>query len=191
MTLLTKARPNSRTRAESEFARLADEEGAIWALLNVGCIELLDQHHEEALARINTAHQRSRTAGFKEGIAWTLNVLGWIALEAGQLDEAKETLQESLSRHRELGDLWRASSVTEALAALAVGRGDPARGAQLLGIASAIRRRLGTPVPQCEVARVEQTRDACRAALGGQLAILHEAGAALPLDHAIRFALES
>ena len=49
----------------------------------------------------------------------------------------------------------------------------------------------GTPIPQCEVARVEQTRDACRAALGGQLAVLHEAGAALPLDHAIRFALDA
>lgn len=176
--------------AEASFGVLADEEGAIWVLLNLGCIDFFEKKLEDAAARINAAHQRSRTAGFKEGIAWTLHVLGWIALERRQLDEAKETLQESLSRHRTLGDLWRAASVIESLAALSAAGGNGVRGSKLLGIASSIRRRIGTPVPRCEQSGVDETRNQCRMQVGAELARLHEAGAAMPLDAAIRFALE-
>ncbi len=176
-------------RAEAEFAQLADEEGAIWALLNLGAVDYWQGALEEARTRVNAAHQRSRTAGFKEGVAWTLNVLGWIALDELQRDEAKETLQESLAVHRELGDLWRSSSVLEALAALASSCADSRRCAKLLGVASALRRRIGTPVPRCERARIEELRANCRHALGDHFALLHESGAAMPLDAAFRFAL--
>ena len=66
----------------------------------------------------------------------------------GDPARAARVLQDSLRLHWELGDRWRSASVLEAL-------GGVIRDPRLLGAASAVRTRLGAPVPPCERAQYD------------------------------------
>lgn len=125
------------------FRDRRDTEGVAWSLLNLAAAALYSGDVQRAEQRLDECLSWSRTGGFKEGIAWSLNLLGYALRVRGEARRAEQILQDSLRLHWELGDRWRSSSVLEAIAGL---RRDP----RLLGAATALRTRLGTPVPPCE-----------------------------------------
>ena len=98
---------------------------------------------ERAEERLDECLSWSRAGGYKEGIAWSLNLLGAALRKRGEAWRAETILQDSLRLHWELGDRWRSCSVLETLGGL---RRDP----RLIGAAAALRARLGTPVPPVE-----------------------------------------
>ncbi|HEX6095318.1 MAG TPA: protein kinase [Thermoanaerobaculia bacterium] len=130
------------------FRDRQDTEGAAWSLLNLAAADLYSGALDRAEARLEECLSWSRAGGYKEGIAWSLNLFGCVLRARGDLQRAETFLHDSLQLHWELGDRWRSASVLEALGGL---RRDP----RLLGAASVLRARLGTPVAPVERAQVE------------------------------------
>ena len=87
---------------------------------------------------------------FCEGVAWATNQLGVLARLRGELDLALRLQQESLTEHRALGDRWRAASVLDELAAIAIARRDAVAAVQHLAAADGCGPRSEAPVPACE-----------------------------------------
>jgi hypothetical protein len=130
------------------FRERRDTEGVAWSLLNLAAASMYSGDLELAEERLDECLSWSRAGGYKEGIAWSLNLLGDVLRERGETWRAESILQDSLRLHWELGDRWRSCSVLEALGGL---RRDP----RMLGAAAALRARLGTPVPPVERPRYE------------------------------------
>jgi predicted ATPase len=131
------------------FRERRDTEGVAWSLLNLAAAALYSGKLERAEERLDECLSWSRAGGFKEGIAWSLNLLGCVLRARDDAWRAETMLQDSLRLHWELGDRWRSASVLEALAGL---RRDP----RLFGAATALRTRLGTPVPPVERTQYEK-----------------------------------
>jgi predicted ATPase len=130
------------------FRERQDTEGASWSLLNLAAAALYSGDLDRAEARLEECLAWSRAGGYKEGIAWSLNLFGCVLRARGDLRRAESFLVDSLQLNWELGDRWRSASVLEALGGL---RRDP----RLLGAASLLRARLGTPIPPVERTQVE------------------------------------
>jgi len=130
------------------FRDRRDTEGAAWSLLNLAAAALYGGELERAEQRLEECLSWSRAGGYKEGIAWSLNLFGYVLRARGETRRAETFLHDSLQLHWELGDRWRSASVLEALGGL---RRDP----RLFGAASALRARLGTPVPPVERVQVD------------------------------------
>ncbi|MDX2703095.1 BTAD domain-containing putative transcriptional regulator [Streptomyces sp. PA03-6a] len=108
--------------------------------------------------------------------------LGRIAQEEGDTALARGHLREAAGVEHGARDLPLAANLADAFAGLALAEGDPARAAELLGVASALR---GTEVPAGPDAA--RTEGAARAALGDPAhQEAYARGAGLPADRALR-----
>jgi non-specific serine/threonine protein kinase len=148
--------------AERCFAGLGDAEGTVWVVLNRAAAAHYAGAGGEARSLSERALGEATCAAFPEGIAWALYLLGLGSTARSEWTQAWAQLSASLRKNRRLGDLWRAASVIEALATVAVGRARSGRDSRLpaaeaaelalvlLAGAQALRVRLGTPVPRCE-----------------------------------------
>jgi predicted ATPase len=172
---------------EDELRQLGDPELTVWALLNRGAIL---HHKRDPAARdwLGRAFAQAIAARFYEGIAWSLDLIGKVSLERGELLQARAQLATSLRVHRRLGDRWRCASVLEALAAVAVASGRPARGAVYLGAADSIRNQIGAPVPACERPMLASTEARGVDMIGGAFEAGRERGRRMPLDQTIELA---
>ena len=108
----------------------------------------------------------SLAVGYREGVAWSLNLLGVLSIEHKEFTRAYSVLQESLREHWDLGDRWRAASVLEALAAVDAMTGQYDRAARLLGTAAALRATIGAPTPPVERGLIRRATTALDAAVG-------------------------
>jgi DNA-binding CsgD family transcriptional regulator len=132
----------------------------------------------------------SREAGYREGIAWSLNELGIVAYRQGDLGRADASLEESLRVHHDLGDRWRIASVLEGLAGTACARGEFELAARIFGAAEALREAIGTPVPLCERPDRDSNVATARARLDDAAwAALWAEGQAMSLGEAVGYAL--
>jgi hypothetical protein len=130
----------------------------------------------------------------KVSLAWSLNQLGNDALEQGDLDTARQLLEEGAVIARELeeeeGNPYWVPAYLESLSMLATREGRPQIAARLLGAAQAARaasRRPGSLTREDLDARTE----ALRSALGSSLESELEAGRALPPRKALEIAVGS
>jgi non-specific serine/threonine protein kinase len=176
--------------AERELRAVGDVEGTVWALLNQGAIHHHAGDAAAARAALELAFAEAASAGFQEGIAWSLDLMGRGSLARGELLQARAQLHASLRVQRRLGDLWRCASVLEALAAVLVADGRPLRGALYLGAADAIRDRIGAPTPACERAVRAGCEAAGETALGAAFAAGLIRGRRTPLDEVVAMAAE-
>lgn len=166
-----------------------DGERLVWAMLNLGAVALYRGNHDGAQSLLAESLTVADEIGYREGTAWALNLLGLARCRAGDHPGAEELLRDSIELHRALGDEWRTASVLEALASCAVELGDAPRAARLLGAASAVRARIGVPIPACEVPDHERTVAAAQAELGAdRLESARVAGSAIPLDRLVAVA---
>jgi predicted ATPase/serine/threonine protein kinase len=131
------------------FRERRETEGVVWSLLNLAAADLYSGRLDLSEEKLEECLSWSRMGGFKEGVAWSLHLLGYALRARGDEKRAVSMLQDCLQLHWELGDRWRTASVLEALGGL---RREP----RLIGAASALRMRLGTPVPPVEVAQFEK-----------------------------------
>ncbi len=172
---------------ESELRALGDPEITVWYLLDRGAIL---HHRGDPSARdvLGRAFAEAIAARFHEGIAWSLDLIGKVSLERGELMQARAQLAASLRVHRRLGDRWRCASVLEALAAVAVASERPARGAVSLGAADAIRDGINAPVTACERPMLASTEARGVDAIGQAFDAGRERGRRTPLDQTIELA---
>jgi predicted ATPase len=85
--------------------------------------------------------------GNLEGVTLALDVLGAVAMDAGDYSAARAYFAEGLVHLRDLGARSRISDSLERFALLAEAEGQPERATRLVGAASAVREGSGVTVP--------------------------------------------
>jgi tetratricopeptide (TPR) repeat protein len=107
-----------------------------------GRLARLQGERERAKALLESCLALSRELGDRQGIAFTLNVLGHLAY--GDWETATRLFEESLAISRELGDRWAIAHALSNLSGVARhGRGDVAATRTLHSESLAIQREIG------------------------------------------------
>jgi len=84
-----------------------DNQGILYALVRlVRCLYLSQTDPARALALAQECLTLSREVGYKQGIAAALSYLGLLALERGEVDEARSQLDEAMTIRKELSSPW-------------------------------------------------------------------------------------
>ena len=107
-----------------------------------------------------------RVADDAHSLALALYGLGLVAVQQGAAARARAFFDESFEAYARCRFPLGMVEVLEELAGLAVGRGEAAQAAKLLGVAEAQRATLGAPVRATDQPRVEHFQAQTRAALG-------------------------
>ena len=155
------------TAALSMFRELDDVEGIAWSLLSLGTVARHQGDRGQAATLLQESRSLAERIGFREGIAWCLEQLGLLAADRGD-PAAAALLRNSLEIHHDLRDRWRACSVLEDLAAIALAHGSAEQATRLLAAAEAMRVTIGTVIAPCETAQHATTMTGARAALGDE-----------------------
>ena len=155
---------------------LNDQQGVVWALLNLGVTARYRQDLSRAKIYLTHSLERSERIAYREGIAWSLNQLGAVSRLHQDYRLAEEQQSRSLEGHRDLGNRWRAASVLDELAAVSLAVGDPELATAQLGAADQLRRELGAPVPKAEQPLRQQTVSSARSLVGPAFPALSMAG---------------
>jgi len=156
---------------------VGDREGIAWALINCGVSARYGGDLMTAELLLQQSLELSDEIHYREGVAWSLNQLGVTARLRGAVSKARSLQQASYLEQLQLGDRWRAASVLDELAAVAVASGDLAEAAARLGAADRLRDEIRVPVPVAEQPEREATVRACQAGLGSRYATAALVGA--------------
>jgi predicted ATPase/class 3 adenylate cyclase/DNA-binding CsgD family transcriptional regulator len=146
--------------------------------------------YAEAAGAYEESLELARRRGNRHSVAYSLRGLGHVARSRGEYARARDLLKESLGLLRELRDRRCIPLCLEGLACIAVGPAWAERAARLLGAAGALQDRTGAPAPPSDMADYRRTEADARARLGKErFAAIRAAGAAMPLDEAVAYAL--
>jgi len=138
------------------FRRAGNLRDVAVTLISLGASALYRGEWELAVERLNEALTISRRLGFQEGMAWSFNELAVLARHRRRTATDPEImLRDALLVHQQLGDRWRMASVLEEIGGAVFARRDASLAVRLLACASALRERLGTPVPPAEAPDLE------------------------------------
>ena len=116
--------------------------------------------------------------------------LGLIALEKGEVAEARRRWREALAFSGELRDTWTIGLYLECFAALAAHESQAERTMTLIGAAEMVRSRFAVAPPPPLKAKLEQWVAPVRDELGSRSEEARTRGRSMSLDAAIAFALE-
>jgi DNA-binding NarL/FixJ family response regulator len=105
---------------------------------------LLEGDYERGAALNEEAAALYRERGYKGGLEFVLDNLGWAALLQGDPKRARSYYRESLMLCKELGDKIVASESLEGLACIAGAEGEALRAARLFGAAEALREAVAS-----------------------------------------------
>ena len=153
------------------------------ALIQLGQLAAARSHLEEALV---LRLQLGETAGTGR----TLALLGRVAHAEGRVREARSLHADGLRLRRDAGDRIGVVESLEGIAELGAAAGHMERMVQLVGAASAERRRLRTPSSPMDRERLEQWLPRAAAVLGeDRLAQAQAVGEGTPIDEAYALAL--
>lgn len=123
------------------------------------------------------------------GTAEVLADLGRLAHHQREDDKATALHQKALALRWESGEQLGVALSLEGLAAVATARGDAGRGARLLGAATAIREKVGAPLPPVDRAEHERHSTELREQLGEtEFAAALAEGRALTFEQAVTYA---
>lgn len=168
-----------------------DRFGLALSLNNLGNIGLDLGNYEEAKSRLEEAVSIQREIGSKFYIANALNNLGNVVRSQGDYVQARRLYVESLQINRELGDGWAIAYLLEDIGCLEVLEGQPERALRLVGAGSALRERIGAPLPSKERDKLEKALHAARQGLEEvEQTAAWEQGREMDAEHAIVYALQ-
>jgi DNA-binding CsgD family transcriptional regulator len=152
---------------------------AVWQ----GDLERAARHAAEAL--------EAAQAGGGDWIGMASELFGDVELERGNVARAGILFRTAIESHLRQSERLLIAECLEGLAQVAVGLGDSARGATLLGAAGALRELIDSPVLKPRRERHARTIAAIQAGVGGDaFAAAFAAGRRLTLEAAVRYALE-
>jgi ATP/maltotriose-dependent transcriptional regulator MalT len=121
--------PSTRAGILSEWARLALYEGDLSA----------------ARARQSESLAIRRKLDERRNVPFSLTVLAFVAIEAGETATARALLREAVPQHQSVGDTWGQTLALEGLASL-VAMDRPLDALRLAGAAAALRTAMQRPV---------------------------------------------
>jgi predicted ATPase/DNA-binding SARP family transcriptional activator len=134
-----------------------------------------------------TEEALSFEAQHKPNRAITLYNLGSSCLHAGQLERAREWLEQGVALTFELGYKEVMGYTLSAFVRLCLREGDPARAAHLAGVADGLLEDAGVQLQPTELALFDEAKEATREQLGDdEYARTHDGAMAEPLEEALR-----
>ncbi len=166
--------------------------GGLWeeARFAKSLIALMRGDYEEAYAVLEETVTSAEELGNWMGYLWTRVHLGYIALRAGNLTEARATFAEIAQSFQKDKSTIGVVFTLEGLASLAVAVGKPEHAAYLIGWTDETRARILNPRPFLEQANVDQIIAACLARIGEvSFSDAYNEGKKMTLDEAVAFAL--
>jgi hypothetical protein len=176
------------------FRQLGDSSGIAWSLNRLGDIAYQEKAGElhEARSLYAEAAGIFRTIGDRWGMARSYADLGFVACEQGELVAARTLFVDALETLLTLGHTRGMARVFEGMACLAVETEDYERAVTLAGVASGLRDALGSVPRADEKTTVQEKLDAAWKNMEASCAKnLWSHGSGMPLEDAIRYALES
>ncbi len=142
-------------------------------------------HFEEGLAI-------QRQLGNQWGIAEVLNNLGQTFVRQGLHGDARRQHAESITVSREIENYQGVATSLGSFGLLAVVTGELRRAACLLGAAKALHKQINSPVPSDTQEEIDVTLERLVKTLGdAAFAEAWAEGQAMPLEHAVAYALEN
>ncbi len=127
----------------------------------------------------------ARALGNPLAIAVTLLGLAEVAQDSENYEREAELLGQSLPLCRMMREYWGIAGCLEGMAAVAAARHQPAEAARLFGAASALREKLGMPLPVINQAPYKRAMDVTRSRLSeAAFAVAWQEGQAMTFDEA-------
>jgi len=167
--------------------------GGVWgeAGFTKSLIALVRGDYEEAYAILRDIVTLAEELGNRMGYYWTYVNLGYVALRAGNLTEARTILAETARVFRKDGSTIGLIFTIEGLASLSATSGKPEHAARLIGWADASREWISNPRPLLEQANVDHDIAAIMAKIGSSaFEVAYDAGREMTLDEAVTLALK-
>ena len=183
-------------RAEELFSeamdlsrKIGDTLGVVISLNNLGEVSQARGDYARAKEYYEQGLSLDEELGDKLGMVGLINNLASVAHYQGEQHKSAMLYRQSLLLSRDLGHL---PGIAECLEGLAVAEAplDYNRATRLFGAAMQLREKIGAPVAPNERAEYEREIEALHTQLGPVFEAAAEAGKALPLDVAIRVAME-
>jgi tetratricopeptide (TPR) repeat protein len=160
-----------------------------WALTHLGAAFLLHGDPASASRALNQAIPLCRAHWSRDA---ALLRLGHVEAAEGHADRALALYKESLAHRRSVGAKLGVAECLEAIAAMALSRGEPRDAIRLHGAAATLRAQLGTPPKAAGAAMVASAIAEIRRELGEATAASPwTEGEKLPLEQACELALRS
>jgi tetratricopeptide (TPR) repeat protein len=154
-------------------------------------VALLLGNYEEAATVLEKIVKLADESGNRMGYFWARVNVGYVALRAGDLSEARaifvETVQSFQRDNSTIGTVF----AIEGISGLAIAVGRPEQAARLIGWADATRERIRNPRPFLEQANVDQTVAGCLAKMGAPAFWdAYALGQKMTTDEAVVYALQ-
>lgn len=142
--------------------------------------------YEQAYTLLQEALASAEEKGNRMSYIWLRVRLGYAALHAGHLEEARALLVESAQNFYEDNYATGAVFALEGMAALYIAVGKPERAARLIGLADAVRTKIHDDRPNLEQADVDKIIAACLAKMGEiEFSDAYDEGQKMTLDEAV------
>ena len=172
------------------YEELGDTAGQGNVLWGLGGLEVSVDDAGRAEPWFRRSLELHRAAGNLSMEAWSRHMLSVAMVALGRVDEADETSRHAVAHFRDAHDLAGLTLGFDVLAAVAVARGDEARGGRLWGLARQLERVSGTFLAAWDEALFANLPSSPRARIApAELEILAAQGAALPLADGVAYAL--
>jgi len=170
---------------------IGDRFGIASSLINLGYMYMDQGVYEQARLHLEEALAIHREIGSKFYIAIALNNLGNVMRLQGDYDRARRLYAESLQMNRELGDGWAIAYLLEDIGCLEALTGQPMRALKLAGAASALREKIGAPLPANDQAKLEKALQTARDSLSNaEQVAAWTVGREMALEQALAIALQ-
>ncbi len=162
------------------------------SLYNLGELATYEERFDEAERLVGTALDMGRTHRLPAVVAASAYVLGNVALATGLGARARERYVESLALAGETGDREQMARTFDGFSRLAADEGDAGRAMRLAGAVAALCGEIGLRPSPPHQAAFERAIEPARRALGKRRAAAEfDAGAAMSLDEAVAYALDT
>jgi predicted ATPase/DNA-binding SARP family transcriptional activator len=154
-------------------------------------IALMRSDYEQAYSLLEEAWLIAKESGNKMSQLWVRVRLGYVALRAGDLEEAHDIFIETAHGFHKSGYTIGTVFALEGMASFDVAINRPERAARLVGLADAVRKKIKDARPNLEQANVDKIIAACLAKLGEvAFSDIYDEGQKMTLDEALVFAFE-
>jgi tetratricopeptide (TPR) repeat protein len=173
------------------FRDLGDSAGCAWSVNRLGDVAYFETNWTEACRLYTEGLEIFRSIGDRWAMARSYTDLGHVACEQGLYEKAQNLFAQSLHTLRDLGNTRGMARVFEGFACLAVQNQSFARALKLAGVAAGLRRTLGAATRPDDDAFLRRRLNPAWKSLDATRARAEwMSGSGMPLEHAIRYALE-
>lgn len=175
------------------YRELGDRRGEANVLWGVGNKKYFSDADDAGVTQFRAALEGFRAVGDRTMEAWSLHMVGGGLLRSGHREESLPYLRHALRHFHQAGDAAGITLVLDDLSSQALADDDPVRAARLWGAARALTQATGAGLAGFTDGWIEhQVRPNVRVALDpADLERGAKEGAAMPLDEAVAYALDT